>query len=260
MITNPIMVEGGGRVPERRTGWIRSTEQASAGVNKALARDGTSGKPGTVSAFETVDQLSKGFVGSMLTPERQGKVELSQGIQIADRAMEAISERLQQAKDDLAEIHKMFPPYPHGSEERAEFLNSYKSLRMQIDRLTFPPESDVASQIMGSNSEGEPPAVGQFPVNSGPEGLNLLELDKPVEDLADEELPALIEDLERASGVLYERRMSLKASAGKIFNQETGTEVEFAGLSVEVQEKFAVFESSIGRSKTGFHQDLAFLG
>ena len=256
MITNPIMVDGGGQVPERRTGW-----HSSAGIDKALARDGTSAKHGTVPGFDTVDQLSKGFVGSMLTAERQGKLELSDGIQVADRAMEAISDRIQQAKDDLAEIHKMFPPYPHGSEERAEFLNSYKSLRMQIDKLTFPPENDIASQILGGKSAGDLLLeVGQFPVNPGPDGLNLVDLEKPVEDLADEELPTLIEDLERATGVLYERRMSLEASAGKIFNRETGTEIEFAGLSVEVQEKFAVIDSSIGRSQNGFHQDLAFLG
>ncbi len=258
MITNPIMVDSGGQVPERRTGWIRSTEQGSAGVDKA-SRDGTSVKSGTVPAFDTVDQLSKGFVGSKLTPERQGDIELSHGIKVADQAMGAISENLQQAQDDLTEIRKMFPPYPQGSEERAEFLNSYKSLRMQNDKLTFPPESDMATQIMGGDSAGGSPVVGQFPVSSGPEGLNLVELGKPVENLTDEELPALIEDLERASGVLYERRESLKASAGKMFNQETGTDEEFANLSVEVQDKFAAIDSSIGRSKTEFHQNLSLL-
>lgn len=256
MNINPILMESGGQALERRSGWMRSTESMESGAGKAN-REGTSVGTENATGFDFTDQLSKGLVGQVATPEWQGKVDLAQGVQIADRAMEVIEERLQQAKSDLAEIHKMFPPYPHGSRERAEFLNSYKSLRMQIDRLVFPPESDVASKIMGGMDPGKiPPEVGQFPVNSGHGGLGLLQPGKLVDDLKDYELPEIIEDLERASGVLYERRMSLEASAGKIFNQESGEEIVFTRLSLEVQEKFASFEITIGRPKTGIHQDL----
>jgi hypothetical protein len=258
MSINPILMEGGGQALERRFGWLRSSESVESGAGKAV-RDGTFTKAEEATGFDLADQLSKGLVGRVLTPERQEKIDLAQGAQIADRAMEAIEERLQQARADLTEIHKMFPPYPHGSQERADFLNSFKSLRMQIDKLVFPPESDIAAQILGGiPADDAPPETGQFPVNSGPGGLELLQPDKPVDELEDAELPAIIKDLERASGVLYERRMSLEASVGKMFNQEAGEEV-FTRMSIEVQEKFAAFDISIGRPKTGVHQDLPFL-
>ncbi len=256
MITNPIVMDSSGRMLERRTGWLGSVEQGSStNVRKTgAARDGTA------AGFDSADRLSKGVVGRVVTPEWQGKIDLSQGIQIADRAMEAIEERLKQAKSDLTKIHKMFPPYPHGSEERADFLKSYKSLRMQIDKLTIPPESDVAAQILGGKpADGTQSEFVQFPVHSGFGGLELINLDKPIEDLSDDELPALIEDLGRASGVLKERRISLEASVGGIFNQKDGTEVKFAKLSIEVQDKFAAVDISIARPETGVHQELHFL-
>ncbi len=259
MIINPIVMEGGRQVQERRSGWLRSVDRNSTGTGTA-ASNRTPVESEGISSFNPNDQLSKGLAGRVMTTERQEKIDLSYGVQVADRGMEAINERLQQAKDDLAEIHKMFPPYPHGSEERAEFLNSYKSLRLQIDKLTFPPESDTAAQIMGGTDlSGTPPEIGQFPVGSGSEGLNLMELSKPVEELTDAELPAIIKDLERASGVLDERRIGLKESAEKIFNQESGENEEFAKLSVDVQDKFAASDLSITRFNTGIHQKLSFL-
>jgi len=263
MITNPIIMDSGGRMLERRTDLLRVEHGGSTGVeNVGSVRDGIATAADSASGFGSAGQLNKGIVGRILTPEWQGKIDLSQGIQIADQAMEAIEERLKQAKSDLTKIHKMFPPYPHGSEERADFLKSYKSLRMQIDKLTIPPENDISAQILGGKPVGDQvkSEVGQFPVHSGPEGLELIDIGKPIEDLSDDELPVLIADLGRASGVLYERRASLEESAGKIFNQKDGTEVEFINLSIEVKEKFATVDTSIVRSETGVHQELPFLG
>jgi len=259
MNINPILMEGGGQALERRSGWLRAAERGSPDVART-ASEGTSVKSEVTSGFDATDQLSKGLIGRVATSEWQGKIDFSQDIQVADQAMQAIDEKLQQAKADLTEIHKMFPPYPHGSQERADFLNSFKSLRMQIDKLVFPPESDTAAHILGGAPVGETPSeVGRFPVNPGTGGLELVEVEKPVEELGDEELPAILEDLDRASGVLHERRMSLEASVGKIFNQEAGEEIVFAKLSMEVQEKFAALDISMGRPQTGVHRDLPFL-
>ena len=262
MIVNPIIMEGGGQVLERRPTSPGMVSRVSSGQGRV---DGVSPEMGVseiTSRFESSDQLSKGLGGRVVTPEWQQKIGLSHGVQVADQAMGEIDQKLQQAKADLMEIHKMFPPYPHGSEERAELLNSYKSLRLQIDQLTFPPDSDSASMIMGNPPvvEGEPlPEVGQFPVYSGLGGLELFELNGSVEDIKDSELPAVIENLEQASEVLSERRTSLEVSFRKI-NQDTGEDAEIFKLSYETQEQLAAYKFSMGRSETGVHQDLPSLG
>ncbi len=258
MNINPILMESGGPLQTPRSSWMRSAESIDSGTAKAV-RDGTS--INNKERQDSVDQLSQGLVGRVATPEWQGKIELAQGVQVADRAMAAIDERLQEAKRDLTKIHKMFPPYPHGSEERAEFLKSYKSLRMQIDKLTIPPENNTAAQILGGRDGGDnPPEVGQFPVNSGDDGLGLLQPGNPIGDLEDDELPGIIEDLERASGIIGEHRKNLEKSAVKVLNVETGADAAFVEISNKVKEKLAASDFSISRSTTGVHQDLPFLG
>ena len=261
MHINPVLMESGGPLQTRRSSWVRSAA-GSADTDPAKAvRDGVSGKDTQGPGFASVDQLSQSPVGRVVTPEWQEKIELAHGVQVADRAMAAIDEKLQAAKSDLTQIHKMFPPYPHGSEERAEFLKSYKSLRVQIDKLTIPPESDTAARILGDTDGGaDPPAVGQFPVNSGPDGLDLLQPGKPVDDLEDDELPAIIKDLGRASGVLAEQRKNLEKSAARVLNVETGADAAFVDMSNEVKENLAVTDISISRPATGVHHDLPFLG
>ena len=202
------------------------------------------------------DQLSKGF-GRVATVEWQQKVELSYSIGVADRVMGEIDEKLQEAKRDLIEIVKMFPPYPHGSEERTELLNSYRSLRLQIDKLTFPPENGMAAQILGGAQDGSLPSEFRgFQVDSGSAGLDLVVSQVPVDDLEDEEIPALIGDLERASGVLRERRMSLQITAAATFNKESGEETFYVNLSLEAREQLAAFDATMGRPETGIHNDL----
>ena len=247
MIINPIVTDSGApQVLERRSappGLARAPGQQVRAERVAFRGDFSE----SVSGPESSDQLSKGLGGRVVTPEWQQKIGLSHEIQVADQAMEEIDQELQQAKKDLIEIRKMFPPYPHGSEERAELLNSYRSLRLQIDQLTFPPEVELLLEDSQSSA------------HSGEGDLALVGLKGPVEELEDSELSALIEDLERASGALYERRMSLEVSSKKIFNQETSEDVVFSKLSVEVQERLAAYDFSMGRPKTGVHQDLPFL-
>ena len=245
MIINPVIMDSGApQVLERRLAPPTGLSRASGPQVRA---DRAAFRGDVESAFIETDQLSKGLGGRVVTPEWQHKIGLSHEIQVADQAMEEIDQELQQAKKDLIEIRKMFPPYPQGSEERAELLNSYKSLRLQIDQLTFPPEIESLLE------------EDQFPVSPGEGGLELIKLNGPVEELKDSELPALIEDIERASGVLYDRRMSLELSSKKTINQEVGEDVVFSKLSVEVQEQLAAYDFSMGRPKTGVHQDLPFL-
>ena len=204
------------------------------------------------------DQLSKNSVGRVATLEWQQKYELTQNIGVADQAMREIDGRLQEAKDDLTEIVKMYPPYPHGSEERAEFLNSYHSLRMQVDNLIFPPEYDLAAQILGGEepSDSLPLEFRGLQVDTGSSGLDLMVLKGAVDDLTDEEIPAVIDDLERASGVVKERRKSLQASASVAFDKSEEDESLYAELSLEIGDSLAATDVTLGRPETGIHKDL----
>ena len=164
----------------------------------------------------------------------------------------------------MIEMTKMFPPYPHGSEERAEFLNSYRSLRLQIDQLTFPPESDLASQIMGgagsADDAGLPVELQGFQVNSGKEGLDLLIPSVPVNEMEDAEFMPVIEDLDRASALLHERRMDLRDTISAMFNKDgNGDEALYVKLSLELKEQLSAFDATMGREKTGLHNDFPHL-
>lgn len=203
------------------------------------------------------DQLSQGLAARVATVERQQKVELSYGIRVVDQVMEEIDSKLRGARLDLFELVKIFPPYPQNSEERADLLNSYRSLRLQIDKLTFPPESDMATRILGGVKDGFLPLDFRgFQVDSGPAGLALVRPQIPIKD---EELPALIDDLDRASGVIKERRTNLRIAAAATFNQEDGDETFYVNMSLEARDQLAAFDATLGRPETGIHNDLLYV-
>jgi len=149
--------------------------------------------------------------GKAATVKLQENTELSYGIRDADQAMGEIGDRLAEAKADLTKIVKMFPPFPRESRERSELLNSYRSLRAQIDRLTFPPEKKITAQILqGEKSSGLPEELQGFSVVPGKGGLDIKEPPADLDKLADDELVPLIEDLGKAEEVLFSKRQSLK--------------------------------------------------
>lgn len=55
------------------------------------------------------------------------------------QAAEAVIGRM---KEDLEAIVKTYPPYPPGSEERQNLLQSYNGLRREIDRITLPRQDE----------------------------------------------------------------------------------------------------------------------
>ena len=227
---------------------VEKTEGLSSNVKPLENLSLDSPKPGVI--------RDRGPVGRVATVEWQQKINLSYGVGVADQAMGEIDEEMQEAKRDLTKIIKMFPPYPHGSEERAELLNSYRSLRLQIDKLTFPPESDLAAQILGGSGDDLLPSELQgFQVSTGKEGLDLVVLQVAVDDMEDDELPALIENIDRASALLQERRMDLQDTIGVMFNEDGGDEALYVKLSLELKEQLSAFDATMGREKTGLHND-----
>ncbi|MCD6429747.1 MAG: hypothetical protein J7L57_00810 [Deltaproteobacteria bacterium] len=227
------------------------TEGVSGEIKRSDSLSVNSSEPGVV--------RDRGLVGRVATVEWQQRINLSYSVGVADRAMGEIDEKVNEAKRDLVEMTKMFPPYPHGSEERVALLNSYRSLRMQIDKLTIPPESEIAAKILGgSESVGEdglPVELQGFQVDAGKEGLDLLIPSVLVNEMEDDEFGPVIDNLNRAAALLQERRMSLHDTISAIFNQDGGDEALYVKLSLELKEQLSAFDATMGREKTGLHND-----
>lgn len=54
--------------------------------------------------------------------------------------MDAGRSLVDRARFDLGAVAKSFPPFPKGSVEREQYLNSVPGIRALIEKLTFPPE------------------------------------------------------------------------------------------------------------------------
>ncbi|MCD6293307.1 MAG: hypothetical protein J7M09_07655 [Deltaproteobacteria bacterium] len=230
------------------------SEKVSTGAMHPESLSGSNSEPGVI--------LDRGPVGRVVTVEWQEKMTISHSVGVADRAMAEIDEKVNEAKADLIEMTKMFPPYPHGSEERAELLNSYRSLRMQIDKLTFPPENELAAGILGeSGDELLPPELQGFQVSSGKDGLNLFNPSVPVDEMEDADFLPVIDDLGRASALLHERRTDLRDTISAMFNKDDSDDDEalYIKLSLKLKEQLSLFDATMGREKTGLHNDLPHL-
>ncbi len=151
---------------------------------------------------------------------------VAENVKVADRAMGSIASLIGVMKEDLQGIVKNFPPFPPGSQERAEYLRSFSALRKQIEQLTFPPQHDGASKIMadsavtGENGDwqvpvatGEPLTIRREEVHVGPRGLNIPDLPGSASDA---EIAAALKKLESAAATLAERRAGLAADAAGV--------------------------------------------
>ncbi|HDS15792.1 MAG TPA: hypothetical protein ENN66_04120 [Proteobacteria bacterium] len=203
------------------------------------------------------DRLVRSAVGRVATREWRENVELSYGVRGADQAMVEIGERLGEAKADLTKIVKMFPPYPRDSDERVELLNSYRSLRAQIDRLTFPPDNESAAQIM-NGSDLLPVDYQGFAVVPGEEGLALMEPAAPLNELEDDELVPLIDDLTRAEAILADRRLTLQKTLSGGDGSESDASL-YDEMSLRVGKRIGEVAFSLGRQETGMHVDLLYI-
>src|SRR6185369_15549311 len=65
-----------------------------------------------------------------------------------DAVLEKASNQVDLMKRPLEANIKNFPPFPPGSEQRADLLKSYISLRKEIDKLTVPAPVDVSTPAL----------------------------------------------------------------------------------------------------------------
>lgn len=141
---------------------------------------------------------------------------LGRGISVADKAMQSIDSHIGHMKEELTTIIKNYPPYPHGSEERVKRLKGYSSLRGLIDKLTYPPESTNAQEILRGpanrgveikGADSQTNAVTSQPVHTGTNGLNIPTLS---ETASTEEIQIAIMRLGQAQGMLQKKRSVLQ--------------------------------------------------
>lgn len=152
-------------------------------------------------------------------------------VRAADSAMEAIGKVIDQMKATLEVIVKNYPPFPAGSEERAKLLNSYNSLRKQIDQLTIPPKNKGAMKILADpainkdagdwgvilGEDGQTLTLHNQQVHTGETGLNIPEIS---ENATDEMINQAIANLERAQYDLNDKRSDLNMEAVNIKNAQ----------------------------------------
>lgn len=166
-------------------------------------------KPRSSNAVEHNDRQS---VNSVLN-------KVAQNIRNTDKTMKKVEIYIDRMQDNLLKIVKQFPPFPRGSEERVRILNSFQSLRKQIDQLTIPPKGEYAVKIMADPdlvpeagdwdielSNGLRKTIRSRQVHSGPTGLNLPELSEKVDD---EKIQAAVKGLDAAKATLRQRQYGL---------------------------------------------------
>jgi hypothetical protein len=154
--------------------------------------------------------------------------QLSKSIRVADQTMGRIEDFIDKMKQNLVTHLKNFPPFLQGSEERIELLKIFNSFRKQIDRLTFPPEDQLAGQIMGNDSKADNTdapltidgdiQIRRQPVHTGENGLDIPPL--PL-DADDETIQEGIQQLDAAQAALRQRRSDLAQDLQVVLDQKS---------------------------------------
>ncbi|MGA1869720.1 MAG: hypothetical protein ACMUJM_14380 [bacterium] len=189
------------------------------------------------SAYEWL-QIRKGYRKySTLQSINISLNELANDIRIADSAMEAINDIIEQMEGDLTTIVESHPPYEAESKEREALVEIFNTLREQINQLTEPsgnlgarmimadpqsvPEAGDLTVVIGDN--GAFKKIGSLEVHTGPTGLDIPELTSPA---TDEVIRDALDNLQLAREKLNKRRTVLSLEALSIersieYNEET---------------------------------------
>jgi hypothetical protein len=136
-------------------------------------------------------------------------------IRKSDAALDTVEDIVDKMDEALTGIVKHYPPFPPGSEERIKRLENFSAFRKEIERLTFPPDP-FRESTNGSETGETEPSVPQF---SFPrmEDLDIPDLSAGDPEATDEEIETALESLEKAKGLVDEKRQALKDGAEKVF-------------------------------------------
>jgi flagellin-like hook-associated protein FlgL len=172
---------------------------------------------------------------NMLNSINSSLNSVAMNIRVADQSMETIGQHIDQMKSTLQRIVDNYPIIPEGDEERTKLLQSYNTLRTMIDDLTMPSNDRGARKIMADpnrvseagdweimvNENGTTRVIHSRPVHTGPDGLNIAQLNV---DATDEEIRAAIDSLTKAKETLNLRQAGLAFDAEIISNYQDHNE------------------------------------
>lgn len=75
---------------------------------------------------------------SKLQSERELSLALGQRVRDSDATLARATTLVEGMREQLGKITKQFPPFAQDDDERLRFLNTFSSLRAQVEALTFP--------------------------------------------------------------------------------------------------------------------------
>ena len=128
---------------------------ASPAVTTGARTTGVSGSDPPASPVSKSTQAAK-TVGLFARSQERQTVLNNAAISVRDtgRAVQHTLGLLDQTKQSLNQIVKMWPPYAAGNIQREAILNNVAGLRKMVEQLTFPPAESLkqVGQVLGSQS------------------------------------------------------------------------------------------------------------
>lgn len=193
---------------------------ASGAPRTETVREGNLSRPGA-GAFkggnETVAIDEARNSQSRIQAQKAAQGETAGRIRQAGAFLDGVEEKIDRMNDSLTGIVKHYPPFPPGSEERVQRLESFSAFRKEIERLTFPPEpfgDTIVETHSGETDVSVPPFA--FPAMAE---LGIPELGVGPSEATEEEIHDALESLAKAKGLVDEKRQALQNGAEKVLNR-----------------------------------------
>ena len=211
------------KMPSARPDLNGGQGKSSPHSSSAKASDDRDPRPRTEVTAPSAERI---FFSKAENVNNQKRMVVRQ-IREVDQTMDQVEKNLQKMKASLEQIKKSYPPYPPGSDERAQALRRFGSLRHLIDQLTVPPPDDGPGQILGNtsshpnagdwefvNRKGSTPIkMGRQPIHSGADGLDLPELPR---NASDADLNQAAAKVDKALVRIQKRRADFITDANRI--------------------------------------------
>lgn len=248
---------------------VSGMKVASGAPRAEMARDGGTSPAHqaqgvTRSGNETVSIEEGRNSPGRIQAQKMAQEDVAGRIRQSDAALDAVEDKIDKMDEALTGIVKHYPPFPPGSDERINRLENFSSFRKMIERLSFPPDpfSESTNDTRIEETESTVPQFS-FPKM---EDLGIPDLSAGPSEATDEEIETALESLEKAKGLVEEKRQALRSSAEKVIDRtdsypEAGFDIRSLDEDTAVQESQSLeaFLREIGSGLTQSARPLAEL-
>jgi len=199
--------------------------------------------------------------------------QIARNVRGLDQSFKKISGQLQEMKRELTTLIKQYPPYPPGSEVRAETLERVNSLRRQIEQLDFPKSreqdaSSVKTDISYATNLGtqkgtlvlEPIAGDGYMLSirqvvNNTENKSEINLPEIPLDADDEKIAAFMKKINAVESTIKQKKMNFSIEIIKANENTEFSDIEAEAVSADVRSTLAD-----GKGYSITQQPLHFLG